>query len=727
MITPEEIELEKKYLKKVINVLNEQIEQYSSRVKSLSNNIQEQMNYAWDKTNRLSDTEFVYAVANIQKRSVYAENANKKLTSYKKMLNNAYFARIDFDDGTETIPVYIGIASLQSGDDFYVYDWRAPISSMFYNCEVGDASYTISTGEKIAGKITLKRQYKISGDEIKEVFDTDIQIIDNILKNILSANASNKMKNIVNTIQKEQNEIIRKNDVDILIVQGPAGSGKTSIAMHKIAYLLYAERDKINNTNVMILSPNEIFNNYISDVLPEIGEDNVVQATFYEFAKSYITEFHISTKIEDVYEIVYGKKDEFSLNKFNEIKFKSDDFYTEILETFIKQNEIELMGLEPIEIQEQTVLSLDEIKQIANKIPDEGESLYLRGKKIIERIFVVASMKSKKQLTLEKLKKETLENLVKIKIKIAALFKKLYSNKEEFINLVKDVSKKLNREDILNFNLDFIFDETAKNLSDDNIEFQDVTPFMFFKSKIIGITANKKIKYVLIDEAQDYSITQYKILSMLFRNSNLTLLGDLNQSIMPFNEHNNYNEIISTIKSFKPNAISNECNLTKTYRSTYEINEFAKKLILNSNSNYSQIDRHGEPVKLNRQEKFNAEEIVNRAITLKKSFNTVAIVCKNIEETLLYNQIVKSEKYLSKFRIVTKNDNVFVEDKIMIIPSYLSKGLEFDAVIVSNASSEKYDESERKLLYVVLTRALHKLEIYFDKTLTPLLLGEINE
>ena len=727
MITPEEIELEKKYLKKVINVLNEQIEQYSSRVKSLSNNIQEQMNYAWDKTNRLSDTEFVYAVANIQKRSVYAENANKKLTSYKKMLNNAYFARIDFDDGTETIPVYIGIASLQSGDDFYVYDWRAPISSMFYNCEVGDASYTISTGEKIAGKITLKRQYKISGDEIKEVFDTDIQIIDNILKNILSANASNKMKNIVNTIQKEQNEIIRKNDVDILIVQGPAGSGKTSIAMHKIAYLLYAERDKINNTNVMILSPNEIFNNYISDVLPEIGEDNVVQATFYEFAKSYITEFHISTKIEDVYEIVYGKKDEFSLNKFNEVKFKSDDFYTEILETFIKQNEIELMGLEPIEIQEQTVLSLDEIKQIANKIPDEGESLYLRGKKIIERIFVVASMKSKKQLTLEKLKKETLENLVKIKIKIAALFKKLYSNKEEFINLVKDVAKKLNREDILNFNLDFIFDETAKNLSDDNIEFQDVTPFMFFKSKIIGITANKKIKYVLIDEAQDYSITQYKILSMLFRNSNLTLLGDLNQSIMPFNEHNNYNEIISTIKSFKPNAISNECNLTKTYRSTYEINEFAKKLILNSNSNYSQIDRHGEPVKLNRQEKFNAEEIVNRAITLKKSFNTVAIVCKNIEETLLYNQIVKSEKYLSKFRIVTKNDNVFVEDKIMIIPSYLSKGLEFDAVIVSNASSEKYDESERKLLYVVLTRALHKLEIYFDKNLTPLLLGEINE
>ena len=727
MITPEEIEQEKKYLKKVINVLNDEIEKYDTRVRSLSNNIQEQMTYAWDKTNRLSDTEFVYAVANIQKRSVYAENANKKLTSYRKMLNNAYFARIDFDDVTETIPVYIGIASLQSGDDFYVYDWRAPISSMFYNNEVGDASYTISTGEKITGKITLKRQYKISGEEIKEVFDTDIQIIDNILKNILSANASNKMKNIVNTIQKEQNEIIRKNDVDILVVQGPAGSGKTSIAMHKIAYLLYAERDKINNTNVMILSPNEIFNNYISDVLPEIGEDNVVQATFYEFAKSYITEFHISSKIEDVYEVVYGKKDEYSLNKYNELKFKSDEMYTKILDDFIRQNEIELMGLEPVEVQDQTVLTIDDIKQIVSKIADEGESLYLRGKKIIERIFVIANMKCKKQLTLEKLKKEALENLVKIKIKISALFKKLYSDKVTFISFVKDEFKKYNKSTELNsYNLEFIFDETSKSLADDSLEFQDVTPFMYFKSRIIGITANKKIKYVLIDEAQDYSIMQYKILAMLFRNSNITLLGDLNQSIIPFNKHENYNLIISTIKSYKPNSLSNECELSKTYRSTYEINDFAKKVI-NTKSDYAQIDRHGDKVTVTKQNKFDPNEIINRAISLKKSYNTVAIICKNIEETLLYNQVIKSAEFLSKFRLVTKNDNVFVEDKIMIIPSYLAKGLEFDAVIVSNASAENYNEDERKLFYVVLTRALHKLEVFYVNKITPLLSGDTNE
>ena len=726
MITEEELNQEKEYLLKVVDILEEEIQNYDTKVKSLSNNIQEQMSYAWDKTNRLSDTEFIYAVANIQKRSVYAENANKKMNSYRKMLNNAYFARIDFDDGEEVLPVYIGIASLQQGDEFYVYDWRAPISSMFYNNEVGDSSYTISTGDKISGKITLKRQYKISGREIKEVFDTDMQIIDSVLKQMLAKNASNKMKNIVNTIQKEQNEIIRKNDVDLLIVQGPAGSGKTSIAMHKIAYLLYSERDKINNSNVMILSPNEIFNNYISDVLPDIGEDNVCQATYLEFAKAYISEFSISSKIEDAYEIVYASNKEQNKDKFNELKFKFDPIYTSILSDYIELNKIELLGLEPIEIAEEVIMTVDEMAKIAQRIPANGESLYIRGKKIIERIFLTASMKTKKQLTLEKLKKQALENLVKVKIKISALFKQLYSDKAEFLKFVKEEFEKYDRADEFDdFNFDYIFDATAENLANDHLEFQDVTPFMFLKSRIIGISANKNIKYVLIDEAQDYSIAQYKILSMLFKNSNITLLGDINQSILPFNNTKDYSEIAKTIKVYKPNITSNECELSKTYRSTFEINEYAKKVIPSRN-NYTQVDRHNDEVLIHKQEVFNPAEIVENAIKLKNSYNTVAIICKNIEETLLYNQVINSPEYTNKFRVVTKNDNVFVEEKIMIIPSYLAKGLEFDAVLVSNASAEQYGELERNLFYVVLTRALHKLEIYHTGDYTTLV-GDSNE
>lgn len=726
MITPEELEKEKQYLKTVCRVLAEEIENYDHKVKALSNNIQEQMNYAWDKTNRLSDTEFIYALANIQKRSVYAENANKKVTCYKKMLNNAYFARIDFDDGEEVLPVYIGIASLQQGDDFYVYDWRAPISSMFYNGEVGDASYTISSGEKISGKITLKRQYKISGGELIEVFDTDMQIIDSILKRMLSENATNKMKNIVNTIQKEQNEIIRKNNVDILVVQGPAGSGKTSIAMHKIAYLLYSERDKINNSNVMILSPNEIFNNYISDVLPDIGEDNVVQATFSEFAKAYISEFEINSKIEDVYEIVYGNKSPENTKKYLELKFKHSQMYINILLDYIDKNKISLFGFEPIEINDQVIMDLPEMEKIANNLQPSGESLYNRGKKIIERIFLAASVKTQKHLTLDKIKAQFLENLTKIKSKISSLYQSLYEDKQTFLDFISAEYKKYDKENELKkYDFYYIFDQTKASINDGKLEFQDVTPFMFLKSKIIGISANKNIKYVLIDEAQDYSLTQYKIISMLFKNANISLLGDINQCISPFVQTNGYDKIVNILKSQKQGAISDYRELSKTYRSTYEINDFAKR-IFPKTAKYSQVDRHGEAVGLYKQSSFNAREVIDRALELKKLYNTVAIICKNISETLLYKKEVQNYENQNIFRMVTKNDNTFVCDKIMIIPSYLSKGLEFDAVVVSNASSDNYGDDERNLFYVVLTRALHKLDIFYTDKLTKLV-GESNE
>ena len=212
---------------------------------------------------------------------------------------------------------------------------------------------------------------------------------------------------------------------------------------------------------------------------------------------------------------------------------------------------------------------------------------------------------------------------------------------------------------------------------------------------------------------------------MLFKNSNITLLGDINQSILPFNNTKDYSEIAKTIKVYKPNITSTECELSKTYRSTYEINEYAKKVIPSRN-NYTQVDRHNDEVLIHKQEVFNPAEIVENAIKLKNSYNTVAIICKNIEETLLYNQVINSPEYTNKFRVVTKNDNVFVEEKIMIIPSYLAKGLEFDAVLVSNASAEQYGELERNLFYVVLTRALHKLEIYHTGDYTTLV-GDSNE
>ena len=721
MLTQDDEREEKEYLKKVISVLNEEISKFDNQVKYYSQNIQEQMSYAWDKTNRLSDTEFIYAVANIQKRSVYAGNANKKINNYKQMLNNTYFARIDFtDDETgETWPIYIGIASLTKNDEFFVYDWRAPISSMFYNYEVGKASYEIATGEKITGKIVLKRQFKIQNGEIKEVFDTDLQIIDNVLKGILSSNASHKMKNIVTTIQKEQNEIIRKNNADIFVVQGPAGSGKTSIAMHKIAYLLYAERDKISNSNVMILSPNEIFNNYISDVLPEIGEDNVAQATFMEFAKNYISEFSIISQVEDVYEAIYASKNKRDYDKINELKFKYDEIYLKILDKYIDEMKFDMLGLDEVVVKDEVVMKENDMREIAKTVLPHGESVYLQGKRIVDKIYFNVAQITQKQLTTEKLKRAAIEGLSKIKLKVAIFFKKLFEDKNYFIELAKKVFKE-NHRDYNEYNLDYIFENTSKLVLDDKLEFQDATPFMYFKSKIIGISPNKHLMYVLIDEAQDYSLAQYKILSMLFRNSNMTILGDLNQSILPFNNYKNYDGIIDILTRLRQSATTEKFELSKTYRSTYEINDFAKRVIAYNNE-YNQIDRHGDKVFVNEQKLFNPNEILLEALKLKREYNTVAVICKNIDETLLFNEEISKNFDNLKFRIVAKTDNVFVEDKIMIIPSYLSKGLEFDAVIISNANAENYSENERNLFYVVVTRALHKLEVYYSGEKTKLL------
>lgn len=725
MLTPEEIQEEKEYLKKVVCIIESELDEFQKQVKGYSDDIHEQMSYAWDKTNRLSDTEFVYALANIQKRSVYAENANKKANSYKRMLDNTYFARIDFEDDEidDHLKVYIGISSVTCDRNIYVFDWRAPISSLFYNCEVGKASYEIPSGEKITGNVTLKRQYKISNGELKEVFDTDMQVIDGILQQILSSSASSKMKNIVTTIQKEQNELIRKNDADIFVIQGPAGCGKTSIAMHKIAYLLYAERDRISSSNVMILSPNEIFNNYISDVLPGIGEENVVQATYFDFAKSFIGEFKISTKIEDIYEVVYASKNNRNNLKIDEIKFKYDPMYVEVMDRFIEKNKMEFLGLKQF-VRGEEIFNEEIFNEVVKYTSQFNESLYSEGKKIITKIYDKVFQKVDSSVKMKEFKTESMESLVGMKIRAKEFYKKLYSNKAEFVSFVKSVFASKNRE--CHYNLEAIYDQTVESIFKDRLEFQDVTPYMYFKSKIIGVVPNKTIGYVFIDEAQDYSIMQYKILSMLFKKSNITLLGDLNQSIMPFTRHSSYKGIIKAIKSFKTMGTASEYELKKTYRSTYEINDFAKKVISYKNA-YDQIERHGDKVEVKKQSSFDANEVINCAKELAKTHNTVAIICKNTNEIEEYKTLIETFEDKNNFRIVTKNDNVFVEEKIMIIPSYLSKGLEFDAVVISNASEDLYSEGEENLFYVVLTRALHKLKIFYAGKFTSLFPEKIDE
>lgn len=725
MISERELKKEKDYLKAVLYILEKEIQKNNSKIEELSDTIKKELKYTWDYDNQADLNEWANNMMKIERKSLSAISKTDKNRSYFKMLKSAYFARIDFETEDDIIPVYIGIATLSDGTDFYVYDWRAPISSMFYDYEMGEAKYTTPEGNEIKGKIILKRQYKIEGENIVQIFDTDMQIIDDILKQMLGSKSSDKMRNIVNTIQKEQNKIIRKRDVDLLVVQGPAGSGKTSVAMHKIAYLLYAEKNNINNSNILIISPNDIFSDYISNVLPEIGEDNVYQTTFMDFIRGHL-DFKIKGSLNDLYEEVYktNPKSKTKSVEYNSIMLKYGATYINLLENYISSKRNEILGISDIIIDGKVVIEKSYLEKLASELESNGVSLLTQGKRLIEKIVLHLTIKlgAKQNATIQKIKKALEANLNKLKVK--SLFTDLYSNEDRFVNMIEEIynvtgTSAKNRLSIKSLHDIFVY--TSSLLAKNTIPFEDVVGYLYLKDRILGSSVQSKIKYVLIDEAQDYTIMQYRILAHLFKRANITILGDINQSIMPFASHKNYESIINILKQDRPGIKYDMNYLTKTYRSTYEINMFCKHIIGDTNM-YNQVDRHGDEVSIIKDnDEMKKTKVLKDALELKKFYNTIAIITKTQEEANKLKECLEGNKKASSFKLITGKEKLFTADKIFIIPSYLAKGLEFDAVLVYNASDKVYPDEFKNLLYVVCTRALHKLNIYYSGKLSPLI------
>ena len=725
MISERELKKEKDYLKAVLYILEKEIQKNNSKIEELSDTIKKELKYTWDYDNQADLNEWANNMMKIERKSLSAISKTDKNRSYFKMLKSAYFARIDFETENDIIPVYIGIATLSDGTDFYVYDWRAPISSMFYDYEMGEAKYTTPEGNEIKGKIVLKRQYKIEGENIVQIFDTDMQIIDDILKQMLGSKSSDKMRNIVNTIQKEQNKIIRKRDVDLLVVQGPAGSGKTSVAMHKIAYLLYAEKNNINNSNILIISPNDIFSDYISNVLPEIGEDNVYQTTFMDFIRGHL-DFKIKGSLNDLYEEVYktNPKSKTKSVEYNSIMLKYGATYINLLENYISSKRNEILGISDIIIDGKVVIEKSYLEKLASELESNGVSLLTQGKRLIEKIVLHLTIKlgAKQNATIQKIKKALEANLNKLKVK--SLFTDLYSNEDRFVNMIEEIynvtgTSAKNRLSIKSLHDIFVY--TSSLLAKNTIPFEDVVGYLYLKDRILGSSVQSKIKYVLIDEAQDYTIMQYRILAHLFKRANITILGDINQSIMPFASHKNYESIINILRQDRPGIKYDMNYLTKTYRSTYEINMFCKHIIGDTNM-YNQVDRHGDEVSIIKDnDEMKKTKVLKDALELKKFYNTIAIITKTQEEANKLKECLEGNKKASSFKLITGKEKLFTADKIFIIPSYLAKGLEFDAVLVYNASDKVYPDEFKNLLYVVCTRALHKLNIYYSGKLSPLI------
>ena len=670
----------------------------------------------------------------IQKRS--HEFSKKLEEKYERMLLSPYFGRFDFlENGEEkSEKCYIGISNLINDNyDFLIYDWRAPISSMFYDYEIGEAQYKCPEGT-VGGKLTLKRQYKISNGEIQYMFDSNLKIDDEILQGLLSKSTNSKMKAIVTTIQREQNKIIRNEEYKNLIVQGPAGSGKTSVALHRIAYLLYKHRDKITPQNIVIFSPNDIFNDYISNVLPQLGEENMYQTTFKEYMHKTLGEELKKESYGEMMEAILTHKKGLNYEKrINNIKFKSSMEFIDILKAYVSYLEKKDRNFTDIIFRGHLIISSRDIQELFFK---DYSQLPLKRKlqKIKERILFLVEPYEKQRIeeVLGVLKDsdsyiyeaEILErsiSIVKNEMKdiyyeinkmtefdLVDIYKKLFENLEFFLEEINTKYDLKNISEIRRY--------TLENLDARILYYEDQPPLLYLKGALGELPKTSEIKYVIIDEAQDYTPLQYEIFYQLFQHANMTILGDLHQSINPFMNVGDY----SNISNIFPKDNTCIINLTKSYRSTMEITRFSRRL-LNKEITEECVERSGEEPLVLRFE--NKDAIKDRLfddikIYKEKGYKSIGIITRTVKQAQEVYSFLKDK---TSIKAIMKDDDEFVNDTL-VIPAYLAKGLEFDVVLIYNAGDENYEcEEERLLFYTACTRALHVLCIYYSGKVTPLL------
>ncbi|MFL0247713.1 RNA polymerase recycling motor HelD [Candidatus Clostridium stratigraminis] len=725
---------ENEWLQKVLLEAQKQLDEkvyYKDRFKKEGIETQREL---WQELGSVSITngmeqivEFMSFIDRMKMEKRKHEVTRRFQEKYERIVQSPYFGRINFhEEGDEKAEkYYIGISNLVNDNlDFLVYDWRAPASSMFYDYEIGKASYKCPEGI-IDGELVLKRQYKINKGEIKYMFDSNLKIDDEILQEILGKSTDSKMKAIVTTIQREQNKVIRNEEYNNLIVQGPAGSGKTSIALHRIAYLLYKHREEITAENIVIFSPNEIFNDYISNVLPQLGEDNIYQTTFKEYMHKSLGGSFIKENYTDLMEyILSSKKSESYERRMINIKYKASFEFLTKLKNYIAYIDKKDRAFVDIVFKDKIIVSAKDLKELYYKdyinLP-----LKRRLNKLKERILFLLKPYEKERV------KEIYEEFWN-----TGSYIEEREVTEKSITLVheemKDIYDKINS--ITHFNLIDIYkklfkdlkpeirDYTLDSLSSHLLNYEDQSPLLYLKVALGDLPRTSEIKYVIIDEAQDYTPLQYEIFHLLFKGASITMLGDLNQSINPFMNIGDY----SNIEHILP--ITNTCiiNLTKSYRSTMEITEFSRR-ILNKEVTEDYVERSGDkPLILGFSDEKSIKERILKDIKTYKAegYKSIGIITRTIKEA---NELFSFLKDKEEVKCITKEDDEYINDAL-VIPSFLAKGLEFDIVLIYNAGNENYcGEEERLLLYTACTRALHKLHVYYSGELTPLLNKSIEQ
>ena len=636
------------------------------------------------------------------------EEEEHKILLLEKMIKSPYFARIDFkfDDEDEFEKIYIGRSSLRknSYQEMYVYDWRSPIASIFYRFMTGEAFYDAPCG-RVTGELNLKRQYEIKNGILEYFFDSDVQIVDEFLRQLLSQNTTAKMKAIVETIQHEQDVVIRDMENDLLMVQGVAGSGKTSIALHRAAYLMYQGlQTKLSANNIMIISPNSIFEQYISNVLPELGEDNVISSVFEDILSELLNGRKIQSRNDFLENLIVNSK--YKEISRNSIEFKTSSFFREILDQFLIDIPRQWIEFEDVYYEGKCVVSRQILKDkiLGRTETPLGIKLEQLEDYILEQIFGTGKGRGHKEE--KNLIKQEIQKF--IKIDIVELYKILFSNEAYFYSLLQNSN--------LSQGIKSIWEYTRENLEADRLYYDDAIAIAYLYLKIYGTNKYKNIKQVVIDEAQDYYPLQYEIFNLLFSNAKFTILGDMKQTLAKKEDISFYEQIQKILNKKKSSLIM----LDKSFRCTNEILNFSLKFIEQS-SQIKSFNRNGDSPKVyiaDNSEIFIDEIVKEIKLCQEKGFQSICLICKTEKNSIyLFNKI----KHKLDIQLI-KNGSVSDLQGVFILPVYMSKGLEFDAVLICDADSQNYhDEDDKNLLYVACTRALHKLSLFCENEVSPLI------
>ena len=636
------------------------------------------------------------------------EEEEHKILLLEKMIKSPYFARIDFkfDDEDEFEKIYIGRSSLRknSYQEMYVYDWRSPIASIFYRFMTGEAFYDAPCG-RVTGELNLKRQYEIKNGKLEYFFDSDVQIVDEFLRQLLSQNTTAKMKAIVETIQHEQDVVIRDMENDLLMVQGVAGSGKTSIALHRAAYLMYQGlQTKLSANNIMIISPNSIFEQYISNVLPELGEDNVISSVFEDILSELLNGRKIQSRNDFLENLIVNSK--YKEISRNSIEFKTSSFFREILDQFLIDIPRQWIEFEDVYYEGKCVVSGQILKDKILGRPETPLGIKLEQLEdyILEQIFGTGKGRGHKEE--KNLIKQEIQKF--IKIDIVELYKILFSNEAYFYSLLQNSNPSQNIKNIWKY--------TKENLEADSLYYDDAIAIAYLYLKIYGTNKYKNIKQVVIDEAQDYYPLQYEIFNLLFSNAKFTILGDMKQTLAKKEDISFYEQIQKILNKKKSSLIM----LDKSFRCTNEILNFSLKFIEQS-SQIKSFNRNGDSPKVyiaDNSEIFIDEIVKEIKLCQEKGFQSICLICKTEKNsTYLFNKI----KHKLDIQLI-KNGSASDLQGVFILPVYMSKGLEFDTVLICDADSQNYhDEDDKNLLYVACTRALHKLSLFCENEVSPLI------